>query len=93
MHSYSSRFCQHSENEVYELRIKETPDPYEERYLCADHRTALGLIDKFYKHYDFTSENESTRYVIAKRMIYQPADDFRDDYWDDFWQDCPYDPG
>lgn len=87
------KFCQHTGNEVYELRIKETPKSYEERYLCADHRTALDMIDKFYRHYDFTSENETTRYVIAKRTVYQPTDDFRDDYEDDSWQECIYGPG
>lgn len=74
-----ARFCRHGDNEVYELRIKEEPDAYEERYLCASYETALDMIDGFYREYDFVSEKETVRYVITKRKILQPADAFQED--------------
>lgn len=73
------QFCQHRENEVYELCIKDDPDAYEERYLCASYQTALDMIDEFYREYDFAPEKDTVRYVIAKRRVLQPTDAFQED--------------
>lgn len=78
-HSCLEQFCQHNENEVYELHIKEDPDAYEERYLCANYQTALDMIDGFYREYDFASEKETVRYVISKRKVLQATDTFQED--------------
>lgn len=78
-HECLERFCQQGENEVYELRIQDDPEAYEERYLCASYQTALDMIDGYYREYDFICEQDSVRYVITKRIILQPADAFRED--------------
>ena len=74
-----AQFCQHGENEVYELRIKEEPDAYEERYLCASYQAALDMIDGFYREYDFAPKKDTARYVIAKRKVLQSEDAFQED--------------
>ena len=73
------QFFQHSENEVYELRIKDDPDAYEERYLCASYQTAMDMIDGFYREYDFTPEKDTVCYTIVKRKILQSTDPFQED--------------
>lgn len=78
-HECLERFCQQGENEVYELRIQDDPEAYEERYLCASYQTALDMIDGYYREYDFVSEQEAVRYVITKRKILQPTDAFQED--------------
>ena len=78
-HECLERFCQHKENEVYELRIQDDPEAYEERYLCANYQTALDLIDGYYREYDFVSEQDCVRYVITKRKVLQPTDTFQED--------------
>lgn len=69
---------------VYELHIKETPDSYDERYLCNSYQSALNMIDEFYKEYD-SDENESSRYEIVKRKIY---DSRTDSFEEDFYGKC-----
>lgn len=66
-------------DEVYELRIKDEPDAYEECYLCRSFQDALELIDSFRKEYDILEENPLARYVISKRKILRSADPFRED--------------
>lgn len=73
------QFCHHRENEVYELRIKDDPDAYEERYLCSSYQTALDMIDAFYREYDFAPEKDTVRYVIVKRKVLQSTDAFQED--------------
>ena len=73
------RFCQHGENEVYELRIKDDPDAYEERYLCDSYQTALDMIDGFDRKYDFATEKDTAHYVITKRKVLQSTDAFQED--------------
>lgn len=83
------RFCQRGENEVYELRIQDDPEAYEERYLCASYQTALDMIDGYYREYDFISEQDTVRYVITKRKVLQPTDAFQEDEV----QECILGPG
>lgn len=73
------RFRHHGEHEVYELHIKDTPDAWDERYLCATFETALEMIDEFYKTYDSAPETEQARYVIEKRKILQSGQPFCED--------------
>ena len=46
-----SRFIEAPEGFVYELSIKDTPDAYEEKYLCSSYQAALICIDRFYEEY------------------------------------------
>ena len=64
---------------VYELKIKETPDSYEECYLCESYNAALISIDKFYRKYSFAKENKSTVYKISKRWVLSEDGDFGED--------------
>ena len=75
------RIC--GEGEVYELHIKDTPESYDETYLCATVEAALAYIDLFYEEYaDVTYRGESTRYRIVKRRIYagKSGETFDEDY-------------
>ena len=49
------------EGEVYELHIKDTPDSYDETYLCGSYEAALAYIDLFYKEYGTDQKGDSTR--------------------------------
>lgn len=73
------------EGEVYELHIKDTPDSYDETYLCGSYEAALHYIDLFYEEYDFTEKGDSARYRIEKRRIYggKPDEAFDEDYLGD----------
>jgi hypothetical protein len=73
------QFRQSADHEIYELRIKDEPDAYEERYLCASFDIALEMIDQFYQEYDFATETPQARYVIEKRKILQPGQTFCED--------------
>ncbi len=74
------RFKRHGANEIYELRIKDSPDAYEERYLCSSFETALEMIDGFYKEYDFVEESPFASYVIKKRKILRSGETFEEDH-------------
>lgn len=72
-----ARFIEAPEGTVYELCIKETPDSYEEKYLCSSYNAALVCVDRFYEEYaDFSKETEQTRYKILKRKIFFESDKF-----------------
>ena len=75
------RFTEVSEGFVYELHIKETPDTYEEKYLCSSYHAALICIDRFYEEYASidAKETEKTRYTILKRKIFSENDKFDED--------------
>lgn len=72
-------FIQNKENCVYELHIKESPDSYDERYLCDSYSSAVKMIDLFYEEYD-NGENELSKYWIEKRKIFSSLDKFDEDY-------------
>ena len=76
-----SRFTEASEGFVYELYIKDTPEAYEEKYLCSSYQAALVCIDRFYEEYaDIdTKENEKSRYRIIKRKVFSENDIFEED--------------
>lgn len=78
-----SRFLDASERFVYELCIKETPNSYEEKYLCSSYQAALVCIDRFYEAYAglHTKENKTTRYTIVKRKIFSENDTFNEDVY------------
>ena len=78
-----SHFLSHTQDQVYELKIKEDPsDPhdYEERYLCESYEAALDMIDRFYEEYDFAREKPTVRYTVAKRCILRKGNPFREDH-------------
>ncbi|MBR4308173.1 MAG: hypothetical protein IKT58_01120, partial [Oscillospiraceae bacterium] len=72
------RFKAHGENEIYELHIKDTPDAYEERYLCRSYEAALEMIDGFYKEYAFTPDPRAS-YTVEKRKILDVGQAFEED--------------
>lgn len=76
-----SRFMNPDEGFIYELCIKENPDSYEEKYLCATYPAALTCIDRFFEEYAdiCTHESPETRYSITKRKIFSEGDRFEED--------------
>ena len=46
---------------VFELHIKDTPDSYDERYLCSSFEAALKMIPLFYQEYDSAKETDRSR--------------------------------
>lgn len=71
-------FLKPEDNTVYELHIKDTPDAYDERYLCKSFDAAIRIIPLFFQEYD-CEENSLTRYTIVKRRVLSEAADFSDD--------------
>jgi len=65
-------FISNNGSAVYELHIKESPDAYDEKYLCASYEAALKMIPMFYQEYG-CSENPSSRYSIEKRQVFSAA--------------------
>jgi len=65
-------FSEPTEGCIYELRIQETPDSFDERYLCDTFDGALACIDRFYMEYAEVDAKETdlTRYQIYKRKIF-----------------------
>jgi len=61
-------FLETDDGIVFELHIKETPDAWDECYLCASYGAAVRMIALFYQEYG-GQENPSTRYRIVKRRI------------------------
>ena len=59
---------------VFELHIKDTPDSYDERYLCSSFEAALKMIPLFYQEYDSAKETDRSRYEITKRRVFSGAD-------------------
>lgn len=74
------RFKEHEVDEIYELRIMETPDSYEERYLCRSYETALEMIDGFYREYHIPKTSPLASYDIVKRKILKEGDAFCEDH-------------
>lgn len=66
---------------VYELHIKESPESWEETYLCASYKDALICIDRFYEAYADVEARETskTRYKILKRKIFSESENFDED--------------
>ena len=75
------RFTEESEGFVYELCIKDTPESYEEKYICSSYHAALVCIDRFYEEYSSINvkETSETRYRILKRRIFSDNDKFDED--------------
>lgn len=71
-------FLKPEDNTVYELHIRDTPDAYDERYLCKSFDAAIRIIPLFFQEYD-CEENSLTRYTIVKRRVLSEEADFSDD--------------
>lgn len=78
------QFIQAEPNTVYELHIKETPDAYDEIYICASYSAALECISKFYeeKRDIGVAETDISRYKVIKRTLFTDGTDtlLNDDY-------------
>ena len=73
-------FCKPAKDAVFELHIKDTPDAWDERYLCRTYESAVGCIALFYKEYEGVSgETEASRYRIVKRRIRSEGEPFAED--------------
>lgn len=77
-------FLQDEPGAVYELHIKETPDSYDETYLCSSFDAAMKLVPMFYQEYN-GQENASSRYRVVKRRIFaaKEREAFSEDYLGD----------
>lgn len=67
--SVLEEFKKNDETCIYELHIKETPNSYDERYLCKTFESALKMIKLFYDEYD-GEETKQSRYHIVKRKVF-----------------------
>ena len=74
-------FMEETPGFVYELHIKDTPDSYDECYICASYKAALVCIDRFYEEYASVDakETEKTKYTITKRKIFFEQNKFEED--------------
>ena len=72
-------FIRQEDNAVFELHIKDTPDAYDERYLCRSFDAAQRTIPQFHKEYRFARENGLSRYTIKKRRVLSGDGDFSED--------------
>ena len=75
-----ARFRQAEAGAVYELLIKETPDAWEERYLCQTYETALEMLAGFCAEYDCDLDTDQSYCAIRKRKILQPGKPFGEDW-------------
>ncbi len=66
-------FISNDSGSVYELHIKETPDAYDETYLCSSFEAAIKMISLFYKEYE-TEETSLVRYKIVKQRVFSVSD-------------------
>jgi len=73
------KFKENDGSFVYELNIKDTPDSYCERYICASFEAALKCIDGYYEHYSFAQETDQTICRVVKRKIFGVNSEFDDD--------------
>ena len=73
------KFLEQEEKCVYELHINETPDSYEERYLCNSYMDAKNMIALFYQEYG-GRESKLSKYKIEKRKIFKGKEKFEEDY-------------
>ena len=71
-------FLTRGDGEVYELHIKDTPDAYDERYLCRSFEEAMNFIPHFFREYD-CEEKAVSRYTIVKRRILSAETGFSED--------------
>ena len=63
---------------VFELHIRERPEAWDERYLCAGYADALAMIPLFYQSYA-CEESAAARYTITKRRVLSAAGGFAED--------------
>ena len=71
-------FLTQEDDVIYELHIKDTPDAYDERYICRSFHDAVGIIPLFHKAYH-CEEIASSRYSVAKRRILSEETGFSED--------------
>lgn len=84
-------FTEQTEGFIYELFIKDTPDSYEEHYLCASYGEALLCIDRFYERYADVNAKETmqSKYRILKRKVFFERNAFEEDEYGE----CTLGPG
>lgn len=80
-HKMLDEFVKSESGVVFELHIKDTPQSYDERYLCSSFEAAMKMIPLFYQEYG-DEENSLSRYHIVKRRIFSASDgeEFSEDY-------------
>jgi len=74
-----AKFVSEDDGSVFELLIKETPDSYEEHYLCTSISAAMRYIPLFFQEYE-CAPNVDTYFEIKKRKIIGEHDAFQEDY-------------
>ena len=71
-------FKRSSDDYIYELIIKETPETGSERFMCKSFSSALDLIDEYYKIYDFEPDEQAFYEIIKHRVFTGSMDEVRD---------------
>ena len=67
-----------SNDYIYELQIKETPETGAERFICKSFNSALDLIDEYYKIYDFEPDTQAFYEIIKHKVFTDSIDEVRD---------------
>ena len=71
-------FKRSSNDYIYELNIKETPETGVERFICKSFNSALDLIDEYYKIYDFEPDIKAFYEIIKHKVFTGKIDEVRD---------------
>ena len=80
-HQMLDTFLRNETGVAFELHIKETPDAYDETYLCSSFEAAMKMIPLFFQEYN-CNETALTRYRITKRRVFSANEGevFTEDY-------------
>jgi len=76
------RFIESEENCVFEVKIKETPNTWEERYLAKTFNGALKKVEYFCQYYECSKMDINSRFGIVKRKVIDEIklEDFGEDW-------------
>ena len=77
------RFVDPGENCVFEVKIKETPDSWEERYLAKTFNGVLKKVEYFSEYYECTKMGINSRFEIVKRRV---VDETKIEEFDEDWR-------
>lgn len=80
-HQMLDVFLRNETGVAFELHIRQTPDAYDETYLCSSFDAAMKMIPLFYREYQ-CEENALSRYRVVKRRVFsaKEGEHFSEDY-------------
>ena len=73
-----AEFVESADDAVFELHMQDSPDAYDDRYLCRTYDAAIHMIALFYEKYG-GKEHPSSRYRIVKRRVLSSSSAFSED--------------